>query len=322
MSKQLTHYDERDYRAIQRSDAFHNDANEALFFARQLEYVKGQAYDVLRPAMSAMSLFPISTEVPAGASTITYRVYDQVGFAKIIANYSDDLPRVEVGGQEYTTPIRGLGDSYGYSMQEIRAAQMAQMNLDAMKVRAARDGHDQTINKLAWAGDAISGLPGFLTNPNLPAYVVPATGTGTSKTFASKTADQIIEDVNGLINSIVGLTKGVHRPNQVWLPLAQYTRMMSLRIPELNVTVMSFLRDNNPGVTFLPVVELTGAGAGGTDVMIALENNNRNFQMEIPMMFLQHAPQYRNLEFVVNCESRFGGVIIRYPLAFAVAAGI
>ena len=88
MDKNQMNYDANDLRVIENSG--HMDANESIFFARQLEYVKAQTYDIKYPAMNALNLFPVDTSAGAGAKTITYRQYDSVGAAKVIANYAQD----------------------------------------------------------------------------------------------------------------------------------------------------------------------------------------------------------------------------------------
>ena len=320
-AKDLVRYDATDLRVIENTGRL--DANESLYFARQLEFIRPQAYQIRRAPLNAMKLIPVSTEVPAGAKTITYRMWDTVGMAKIIANYADDLPRAAVFAREYTTPVRGIGISYGYTFQDIRASQMTGANLDTQEQYAAKRGHDETINKLAFGGDTISGLPGFLSNVNIPIYVIPSDGTAASKLFTAKTPDQILRDMNGLINSVLTQTKGVHRTTQLWMPLAQYTYINStIRGANSDNTILGVWMMANPGIEVIPVIELNGAGPGGTDLMIALENDRSNFHMEVPMAFLQHAPQLDNLEFTIPCESRFGGVIVNFPLAFAQASGM
>lgn len=320
-------YDADDLRIIENSGVFRSDANESLYFARQLESIRAKTYDVKRAKLGAVALFPVDTSTNAGAEYITYRQYDTVGIAKIIANYTDDLPRADVVGKEFTSPIRGIGNSFGYSVQEIRAASFAGTDLSTKKQAAARRAHDETINKLAWTGDTVTGLPGFLTNPNIPGYVIPATGTGSSKLWTTKTPDQIIADMNGIVNSVTVLTKGIHKANELWLPLAQYTYIGSTpRSSTTDTTILEFFRMNNPGVTVKPILEVASAANGGanvsTDTMIAADNSIENYQLNLPMMFMQHPPEKRGLEFVVDCESRFGGVTIEYPLAFAKADSI
>ena len=78
----------------------------------------------------------------------------------------------------------------------------------------------------------------------------------------------------------------------------------------------------HPGVTFRQVVELDGAGASGADRMYAIENSRDNWAIEIPMMMKMYSPQQKGLEFEVPVESRFGGVIIEYPLSMCFSDGI
>ena len=316
-----TKYDANDLRAIEASGRF--DANESMFFARQLEAIKAQTYDVKRANLNALQLMPVSTDVPEGATTITYRQYDTVGMAKVIANYANDLPRADVTGKEFTSNIRSIGNAFGYNTQEIRSAIFAGVNLPARKAMAATRAHQEKINALAFTGDADHGLPGLISNTNVPEVTLLADGTGSAKTFASKTADKIVRDVNSLINKIISQSKGVHRATEVWMPVEQYALIATTQNSTASdTTILQFLQQVHPGVTFRQVVELDGAGASGADRMYAIENSRDNWAIEIPMMMKMYPPQQKGLEFEVPVESRFAGVIIEYPLAFTFADGI
>ena len=314
-------YDANDLRAIEASGRF--DANESMFFARQLEAIKAQTYDVKRANLNALQLMPVSTDVPEGATTITYRQYDTVAMANVIANYANDLPRADVTGKEFTSNIRSIGNAFGYNTQEIRSAIFAGVNLPARKAMAATRAHQEKINALAFTGDADHGLPGLISNANVPEVTLAADGTGSSKTFASKTADKIVRDVNALVNKIISQSKGVHRATEVWIPVEQYALIATTQNSTASdTTILQFLQQVHPGVTFRQVVELDGAGASGADRMYAIENSRDNWAIEIPMMMKMYSPQQKGLEFEVPVESRFGGCVIPYPLAFAFSDGI
>lgn len=314
-------YDAQDLRAIENTGRL--DANESIFFARQLEAIRAQTYDVKRAQLNALALMPVDTSIPEGASTITYRQYDTVGMAKVIANYANDLPRADVAGKEFTSPIRTVGIAYGYNTQEIRAAIFSGTPLNARKAAAATRAHQEKINQIAFFGDAENGLPGLTNNTNIPEVTILADGTGSLKTFASKSPDKIVRDVNSLINKIITQSKGVHRATDVWMPVEQYALIATTQNSiASDTTILSFLQQVHPGVTFRQVVELDGAGAAGADRIYALENDAMNYQLNVPMMMRMYSPQQQGLEFVVPCESRTGGVTIEYPLAMAFADGI
>ena len=314
-------YDANDLRAIEASGRF--DANESMFFARQLEAIKAQTYDVKRANLNALQLMPVSTDVPEGATTITYRQYDTVGMAKVIANYANDLPRADVTGKEFTSNIRSIGNAFGYNTQEIRSAIFAGVNLPARKAMAATRAHQEKINALAFTGDADHGLPGLISNTNVPEVTLLADGTGTSKNFTRKAADKIVRDVNAMINKIISQSKGVHSATEVWMPVEQYALIATTQNSTASdTTILQFLQQVHPGVTFRQVVELDGAGASGADRMYAIENSRDNWAIEIPMMMKMYSPQQKGLEFEVPVESRFGGVIIEYPLSMCFSDGI
>lgn len=314
-------YDAQDLRAIENTGRL--DANEGIFFARQLEAIRAQTYDVKRVNLNALNVMPVDTSIPEGATTITYRQFDTVGMAKVIANYANDLPRADVAGKEFTSPIRSIGIAFGYNSQEIRSAVFSGVALNTRKAAAATRAHQEKINQIAFFGDAENGLPGLFNNNNIPEVTLLADGTGSAKTFASKTADKIVRDVNSVINKVLIQSKGVHRATEVWMPIEQYALIATTQNSSASdTTILSFLQQVNPGVTFRSLVELDGAGAGGADRMYAIENSADNYQLNIPMMMRMYSPQQQGLEFVVPCESRCGGVTVEYPLAFAFADGI
>ena len=113
--KKHTHYDSTEMRALKNSaipaaimaspgTRFDSAEDASMFFARELDHVKAQSYDVQYPEFTALNLFPISSEADPGAETITYYTYDKTGLAKIIDNYSTDLPRADVNGKPSYAP--------------------------------------------------------------------------------------------------------------------------------------------------------------------------------------------------------------------------
>lgn len=300
------------------------DASETAFFARELESVKARTYDIKFAPMKALSLMPVSSDAGDGAESITYRSFEETGMARVISSYADDLPRADVRGKEFISPVRSLGCSYGYSHQEIRAANFANRPLTTMQASAARRANDQKVNELAWFGDTDYGLLGLLDNPNIPATTVPNDGTGPSTLWTTKTPDQILRDLNLITNSIIDLTKGVETPNTVIMPIEQYTLIASTpRSSTSDTTILAYFLLNNPYIDVVDwVPELKGAGTGGVDLFIAYDRNPDKLEIQLPMPFRQYPPQERNLNFEIPCESRYGGVLIYYPLSLAFGEGI
>lgn len=298
------------------------DADESIFFSKELEAVKAKSYDILYPEYKATQVLPVSSEVDPGAETIKYEQYDEVGQATMLASYSQDIQRADVKGKEFRVPVKGMASSYGYSIQEIRAAKMAGKPLEQKKANAARRAIEILQNTVAFFGDSSLGLAGFLNHANMSEYTVPD-GVSTDPEWNTKTADEILLDLNAIANKVVENSKGVHAPDTLLLPLTRYGLIATKRIPDTNITVMKFFLETNPHIKNVDWLnELETAGAGNSKRMIAYKKDPDMLSLEIPQPFEQFPPQELGLEFVVNCHQRTGGVIMPYPMSAAFADNI
>ena len=298
------------------------DSAETMFFQRELEQVKAKSYDVLKAPLKAFELIPVDSTTAPGATTVTYEQYDSTGIAKIISNYADDLPTADVKGKEFHSTIKSIGNSYVYSKNDIRAAQFAGKPLNQRKANAAVEAHRQLMNKLAFFGDSEYGIQGLLTNSNIPSAPVVA-GAATTLTWATKTPDEILKDLNSAVSDMLDLTKGVEVPNTIVMPIAQYNHIATTaRSANSDTTILEFFKGNNPGIEVMWATELKGAFAGSTDGFIVYNRNPDKLWMEIPMMVQMSPAQEKGLSYVVPCESKFGGVIVPYVLSVSFRYGI
>jgi len=340
-----THYDSAEARtlrssgiidAVRASEGTRFDSAEeaSVFFARELDYVKKQSYDVEYPELTALSLFPISTEADEGAETITYYTYDKHGVAKIIDNYSTDLPRADVDGKPSYAKIKSIGTSYGYSAQEMRASRLAGKSLDTRKGESARYANDSTVNAIAWAGDEDSGLMGVLSaGQSIPLYAIEPGIESGEVSWLLKTADEILADINGMAKQVAKVTKNVERPDTLCVPSDVFMHISTARIKDTATSVLKYLLEHSPYIKKIvpaselnddsvgtnPYAALDGTGAG---VAFLFKNDEKKLSLETPMPFRQYPVQAKNLETVVPCESRTAGVIMYYPLSALIAVGV
>lgn len=300
------------------------DANESAFFKRELEYVKARTYDARYKQLKGLTLIPISTEANAGATEITFRRYKGVGFAKVISDYANDFPRVDVYGEEETCKVKGIGDSYGYNIKEIRSSQMTGKRLDQRRAETARRANDEKVNSIALKGDSKHNLQGFINYPGITEYTVPADGTGNSKNWDTKTPDQIVRDVAGLISAVTESTYGREVVDTLLLPLRKFNLVSTTRMGDgSDSTILEFILKTNPGLKTVDwLTELTGAGANGTDRMMVYPRDEEHVTLEIPQPFEQFEPQQKGMAFEIPCHSETAGVIIYYPMSVAYGDGI
>ena len=342
----MEHFDNRDYQNLKGSVVTQEVAGTArtsdgrrrfdgvdgasAFFARELDYVKSKAYDKHYPELSALTFMPITNEVDQGAETATFYGYESTGIAEIINNYGDDLPRADVMGEPTTVQIKSVGDSYGYNAQEMRASAYTGKNLDARKATAARRAHDLKVNQIAFVGDKKSGLIGlFSDSAGIPVYALSEVEVnGVMHTeFAYKDPDQILGDVSGIQMYVDNLTNSIERPDTLALPSHIYMDLATRRIPDTDITILKFLKDNSPYIKNWESwnelkKEATMFNPTGKNQMLLYTKDSEKFSLEIPMPFLQYPVQVRNLETTIPCESRCAGLMIYYPFSMALGEGI
>lgn len=335
-----TGYDKADFAALMASNITPALANKAMrfdsvedasiFFARELDYIKSKSYDKIYPEFTALNHFPITHEVPEGAETTTYYSYEKTGMAAIISNYATDLPRADVKGTPTTAFVRSIGDSYGYSIQEMRASRMAGKSLDTRKADAARYAIDRTTNTIAFAGDGKHNLMGMLSvGNNIPLFTLSSVMVDgdTYTDFAHKSAAEILADINAMFAYQSKITKNVERADTLALPASVFIDISTRQVPNTGYTVKKFLMENAPylkDIISAPELESDTEETNPYQKGVALlyTNSVEKFSLEIPMPFYQYPLQNRNLEVIVPCEERAAGIIMYYPLSALIAVGV
>ena len=314
-----TNYDQADLTVIKNSGAFNEDVS--AFLAQQLTFVRNQALEVKKAPLNAFQVFPVTTDLPKGADSAVQYVYDAVGVAKVISNYADDLPRVDVFATQQVVQVKDLGVSYGYSDKEVANAAFARVNLSASKATKSRRAIDLKINQIAWNGDTANKITGFLNNPNISEYTL-ATGASGLTIFKSKTEKEILKDITEFLQTIADATNEVEQANTLLLAPNAYAHLATTRLADSDRTLLEFIRQVNPNLTrIMKVGELKGAAADGSDMMVAGYFDPDYIKLEIPERFDQKPAERRNLETVINCTASVAGVTVTIPMAFVTAKG-
>lgn len=301
---------------------FNLDAAATVFFNRQLEHIKTQIADVLYASLKANELIPVDTTTPEGAEVVTYRQFDSTGTAKIISNYADDIPLVDINAKEYTSRLRTIADAYIISIQDVKAANYARVDVEQRRFISAIRVQQQYMNRLAFFGDVNYGLIGWLTNPNVDNQLV-AGATAADKRWINKTPTAILKDLNDAVTFIVSATNGVEFPNRLVLPIEQYQIIANTPISTTNnTTILEQFTRNYPEIQVIWANELKGAFTGTTDGFILYNYSREKLYQEVPYLFEVLPPQWQNMAYKVICHSRYGGTIVVYPQSMVFRRGI
>ena len=290
------------------------DAALSMVFARQLEYQQAQFQETIYPELIAREVIPIDYSIPNGADAMTVTRLEDVGEADFVTGAATDYPNVEIFGTQTTQRIVTFGDSYQYTIQEMRAAAMAGVQLDDAKSKAARRIIERKLDAIAFLGVAQASIPGLATS----SLVTPTVLTGAWSNPAT-TGDSILQDVMALWQAIYTKSGGAIEPDTLVLPLAANsafsTRYMSAYDRRF---VLQAIKESTPFKNVRATTKLALANAGGNGPrVVAYKYDKEIVDLAIPQEIESTQPQAIGRAFRVFSDMRTGGVRIKNPLGIA-----
>lgn len=222
------------------------------------------------------------------------------------------------------------------TVPELVQSQQLGRPIDASKVEAMNLKRNIDLDRLVYLGDSDEKFGGLINSDDKVGSVsnVQNGAKGTPQ-WRTKTADEILRDVNDVLTSAWGESGWKVMPNRLLLPPDQYGYIAQAKVSEAgNMSILTYVLENNISarsgtpLDILPLKWLVGAGDGGTpmqlgtvDRMVAYNRDKKYVQY--PMTELQLTPvQFRSLFQIVVYWARFGQVEFRYGTTVAYRDGI
>ena len=285
-----------------------------LFLERQLEYIRPQVFEVQYADIKYPSILPVTSEAGPGAQTFTYRIMDSTGEFKLLADAADDLPRADISQVEKSINIRSFGGSFGYTVQELRAAQMANLALEQRRASAVRRAYEEKVEDVAMFGESSVGLAGFFNNATVD--VVSANKWFTGTTATGTTSQDMLDLLNYGVSAIISASQMKEQPDTILMAYEDYNKVSTTRNSDSSdVTVLEYFLRTNPYIRNVePINQLDSSNGGvSTNRMVVYKRDPEKVQLHIPQPLELFPPQQRGLEFIVPAHARVGGVALYYP---------
>lgn len=288
------------------------------FYISQLTNLEAKVYETLYPEIVFDELVPVNTSDPEWIDQVAYMSFNAVTMAKFIAANGRDLPQSDIDASISYIPVNYAGNSYGYSLEELRKAAAMRIPLDAAKARIAYRGARQFQQQIAFFGDASRNMYGLFNHPNVPL-------DNSTINWNTATGAEMVAALNSLLIKVWNQSQTRHVANTLLLPTTIWSIISSKRMDSgTDTTVLEFFRRNNnsTGVTGQPldiraVLWLNDAGTAGAPRMMAYERNEDNLTMRMPIPWRSLPPQATALRLEVPAEFKISGVEFRYPLSAA-----
>lgn len=302
-------------------------AVDAAFF--DVEYPEHDWYKVVKEDMVINNINP-------GATSYAAIVRDRQGTAAFVGkNENNNIPKVSQSMGSINYPM--AASAVGATLNNEDARQYAfgfNANLAQDLGECMRTACDNLVEQTTFFGDDSVGFRGFLNYSGITVTNAAATGTGSTTTWATKTAANIVKDVNDAINKVWTDSKGVFCPNTVFIPLSQFALLNQMPFAleggqALLLSAAEYLKKNNTytqlrgqDLEIIPIRYLKGAGVGGADRMVIQDRSKRNQGLPFPMPYTVQPPVPVALGADFFAEQKHGSYFIRQNLSTLYVDGI
>lgn len=311
-------------------------ATQAFLYS-QLTKVETKVLEQPYPEITYPQIIPVDTSAPEGVEGIAFQTLDWAGEPAPLGDKSNDFPLVSLAYGNGLVKVDTYALGYEYSLIELEKARtladlgngVGAVDLLAAKAMATRRATEMFLNRLAYLGDTKYGLinSGLLNYPT-----VPVVATGALLGGANQTLDQILAgtDPNAVADALLRLFNNAYQrvyvtqtntnfmPTHILLDPMSYGKLSAVRIPNTSETYLTYLERviGARGIKFVPLIQLQGAGVGGSNRMMVYTKMEDYVKFHLPMPFqLQPPGTKNNITWEVGGLVRTGGTEIRLPAA-------
>jgi hypothetical protein len=299
------------------------------FVTTQAALIEREVYKVRYREIQYPQLVPVDTSAPEWISTVTYFSSDGVGKADWFNTKSMDVPKAELSREKFETGVSTAAIGYGYDLEELGKAMLLNIPLTTDKADVARRAAEEMIDRVFMFGESIKGLTGLTNNAAVTAGTA-AAGVG-GITWALKTPDEILLDINTALSGIVTGTFGAEMADTILIPYSHMLSISTRRIDDTSqMTILQWMLQNNiwtvttgQPLTVRGVWGLETAGSGGTARMVVYRRDPSVVKAHMPMPF-RFLPVWQTgpAKFDIPGLFRIGGVDVKRPKSMRYVDGI
>lgn len=304
------------------------DAQAALpFVIAQGRNIETRVYQRRYPAFNYAAHVPVVTEGQPWAIGTTFFTVDTAGEAKFLSGAGTDMPFNQVTRDQASHDFAMIGSGWEWNLEEINQAALYGVNLNDTKAMSAADKVERLLNDIAMRGSTEKNWTGLLNSTIVSRTDAAATGTGSSTFWASKTVDQILADINGVLSSVRTNTSEVEWADTLRMPPDAFRDLATRRMGAGDgfMTVLEFIRRNNiytaetgQALDIQPLREARNASQDGGGRLVAYRKDPEVVRFHLPMPRRVLAPRQKSIMgFETGIIARTGGTEIRLPGAFA-----
>ena len=236
-----------------------------------------------------------------------------VGEGKAFSGTGMDIPLAESVYDSVSLATKMGVVGYQYSIHEIATALAMGITLEADKIAAAQMAFERHMSKVAWIGEAKTGLKGFYNQDGVAV---------TSKTidFANAPVVDILDLFNTIIYDDIDASEfdSDVQINTLILPTSVARTLAGRTVSTTNETpLIKYIRENNEAALEGRTLEITanrrgnGMGDANSDRIVSYNRNPNSLEMRIPQELSFEPAQATGMDIFVPGSYLYQGVWLK-----------
>ena len=266
------------------------------------------------------------------AMSVAYGITGGAVNSPVTAGGSNGIPIVQASVDKGVYKAHTFAAALRVMWQDMQRANFIGRSLDNLLQDGVRMAYDKHMDANVYVGITEYGTTGLVNNPDA-VETTAANGAAGTATWATKTPEEILKDVNNALAAGWGANANdpTAIPNHILIPYEQYLYIMTTMVTDLATeTIYDFLMKNNAatkagGDLFIgPTVWCKGAGTGSTDRMVVYNNDRRFVKMDelVPLSRIMSAPVVTSVCYDTAYMANVSEVQIFYPTSIRYVDGI
>ena len=261
------------------------------------------------------------------AQAVGYGITGGSGGSPVQAGGANGLPIVQANLEKGLYKAHTFAAALRVMWVDMQKANYTGRSLDQLLQNGMRMAYDKHMDQNVYTGMEEYGSTGLVNNPDVTETSV------TGGTWASKTKEQILADINSALTAVWAAAEYDEdaMPNHILLPYEQYTYIMNTMVTDLATeTILDYVLKNNVAAKNGKSLYIgatrwcKGAGTGGADRMVVYVNHERFLQVEelVPLARVMSQPNATEFCYDTAYAANLSEVELFYPQTMQYFDGI
>lgn len=261
------------------------------------------------------------------AQAVGYGITGGSGGSPVQAGGANGLPIVQANLDKGLFKAHTFAAALRVMWVDMQKANYIGRSLDQLLQDGMRMAYDKHMDQNVYTGMEEYGSTGLVNNPDVTETSV------TGGTWASKTKEQILADINSALTAVWAAAEYDEdaMPNHILLPYEQYTYIMNTMVTDLATeTILDYVLKNNVAAKNGKSLYIgatrwcKGAGTGGADRMVVYVNHERFLQVEelVPLARVMSQPNATEFCYDTAYAANLSEVELFYPQTMQYFDGI